>query len=168
MTDVRDAPRPPGQGREEELRERYRELLEELRTILPGVQVLFAFLLTVPFSARFGQLDEFGRDLYSAALIGTTLSMILLLTPASYHRIAPRQQRDQRVRTSVLLMMGGLVMLALSVLVAVFTVVRFVFTAATAIAVVLPGTVVLITLWFAIPLWRRRSFDGRRADGQQR
>ena len=168
MTDVRDTPRPPDQGGEEELRERYRELLEELRTILPGVQVLFAFLLTVPFSARFSQLDVLGRDLYSASLIGTTLSMILLLTPASYHRIAPRQQRDQRVKTGVVLMMSGMVMLAASVLVAVFTVVRFVFTAAAAAAVVVPGVVLLILLWFAMPWWRRRSFEGGRPDGERR
>ena len=161
MTDARDTPRRPEQGREQELRERYRELLEELRTIIPGVQVLFAFLLTVPFSARFGQLDELGRDLYTVALLGTTLAMILLLTPASYHRIAPRQQRDQRVKTGVALMLSGMITLALSVLVAVFTVVRFIFDVATAAGVVAPVTALLIILWYGMPWWRRHGFEDR-------
>lgn len=159
MTDTRDTPRPPAAGREEELRERYRELLEELRTILPGVQVLFAFLLTVPFSARFGDLDEFGRALYSVSLIGTTLAMILFLTPASYHRIAPRQQRDQRVKTGVVVMITGLAVLGVSVLTAVFTVLRFVFNPAVAASVALPGAGVLVALWFAMPWARRRRFE---------
>lgn len=164
MTDVRDTPRREGEGREEELRERYRELLEELRTILPGVQVLFAFLLTAPFSARFGQLDELGRDLYTASLLGTTLAMVLLLTPASYHRIAPRQQRDQRVKTGVALMLSGMITLAMSVLLAVFTVVRFVFDAAAAAGVIAPGALLLITLWFAVPWLRRNRFERGYAD----
>ena len=165
MTDARDTPRRVEQGREDELRERYRELLEELRTILPGVQVLFAFLLTAPFSARFSELDEFGRDLYGVTLIGTTVAMILFLTPASYHRIAPRQQRDQRVKTGVVLMIAGIAVLGFSVLIAVFTVLRFVFDPLTAAGVAVSGAVFLIALWFAMPWVRRQRFED---DGPQR
>ena len=71
---------------DEEARERYRELLEELRTIIPGVQVLFGFLLTVPFSARFDRLDDLGRDLYSVVLAGVALAIVVFLTPAAIHR----------------------------------------------------------------------------------
>ncbi len=163
MTEARDAPRPRDYTREDELRERYRELLEELRTILPGVQVLFAFLLTAPFSARFGDLDEFGRDLYSVALIGTTLAMVVFLTPAAYHRIAPRQERDQRVRTGVTLMITGMGVLGVSVLVAVFTVLRFIFDARTGMAVAVPGAAIVLALWLVMPWMRRRGFQASRS-----
>jgi len=69
-------------------RERYQELLAELRTIIPGVQVLFAFLLTAPFSARFHLLDQLGHDIYAASLVGTALAAAVFLTPAAYHRLA--------------------------------------------------------------------------------
>lgn len=159
MTDANDVSEQHDSTREQQLRERYRELLEELRTILPGVQVLFAFLLTAPFSARFGELDEFGRDLYVVSLVGTTLAMVLFLTPAAYHRIAPRQQRAQRVHTGVGLMVGGLFVLGVAVHVAVFTVLRFVFDALTAALVTVPVFVASLVAWFVMPWIRRRRFD---------
>jgi MFS family permease len=110
-----------------EERERYRELLEEVRTILPGVQVLFAFLLTAPFSQRFNEIDEYGRDLYSIALVGSAVAMVLFLTPAAYHRIAPRDERNKRLTIAVRLMVVGMLVLALSVLTAVVAVMRFIF-----------------------------------------
>lgn len=135
-------------------RQRYRELLEELRTILPGVQVLFAFLLIAPFSQRFSELDEFGLDLYGAALVGTALAMVLFLAPASYHRIAPRRPREARIRTAVRLMKVGMMLLATSVALAVFTVMRFIFGAGVGAlaAASIAGTVLLV--WYVVPLLR--------------
>lgn len=148
-------PEANGAGGEPEERQRYRELLEELRTILPGVQVLFAFLLTAPFSQRFDELDEFGRDLYSAAMIGTALTAIILLSPASYHRIAPRQERADRLRTAIRLMVTGMLVLGLSITTAVFTVMRFIFGTGLAAGVAGGLFVVLLTLWYVVPLLRR-------------
>lgn len=147
----------PDAAADPETRERYRELLEELRTILPGVQVLFAFLLTAPFSARFTELDEFGRDLYSAGLVGTALAMVVFLTPASYHRIAPRRARAARLRTAIHLTVAGMLILATSVTTVVFTVVRFIFGGgvATLVTSVLAGTIVL--LWYLVPILRRED-----------
>ncbi len=143
-----------------EERERYRELLEELRTILPGVQVLFAFLLTAPFSQRFVQLDEYGRDLYATALVGTALAMVLLLTPASYHRVAPRDaHRLERLKVGVRLMVVGMLVLGVSVLVAVFAVLRFIFGPDVGTAIVAPLAAVVIVLWYLLP-WRRRAALG--------
>ncbi len=145
---------------EREQRKRYRELLDELRTIIPGAQVLFAFLLIAPFSQRFGRLDEFGRDLYAVALVGTALAMVVFLAPASYHRIAPRRRRRARLRTAIRMMMVGMLLLAASVVTAVFTVMRFIFTSGVGAlaAGVVAGAVV--TVWYAVPLLRRLEVLG--------
>jgi Family of unknown function (DUF6328) len=63
------------------------ELLNELRVALPGVQVLFAFLLAVPLANGFPKLSQTGRDVYFAAFIATALSIVLLIAPSSYHRL---------------------------------------------------------------------------------
>ena len=151
--------------RETEERERYRELLEELRTVLPGVQVLFAFLLTAPFSQRFTELDAFGRSLYGTALMGAALAIFVLLAPASFHRVAPRRPRSPRLRTAIALAVVGMFLLAASVIVAVFAVIRFIFGSglATTAAVVLVG--IGVVLWYLVPLLyrllgRRREVQG--------
>lgn len=147
---------PDGTG-DPETRERYRELLEELRTILPGVQVLFAFLLTAPFSSRFTELDEFGLDLYAAGLVGTALAIVVFLTPASYHRIAPRRARADRLTTAIRMTVAGMLILAGSVTTVVFVVLRFIFGAGVAALVggLLTGTILL--LWYVVPLLRRED-----------
>lgn len=138
-------------------RSRYRELLEELRTILPGVQVLFAFLLTVPFSRRFAELDAFGERLWGVALLGAALATVLFLAPASFHRVAPRQDRADRLRTGVRFTVAGMLVLAVTILSAVLTVMRLVFgSAAAAMAVAGIGSV-LVLVWYLVPLVRRIS-----------
>ena len=151
--------------REAEERERYRELLEELRTVLPGVQVLFAFLLTAPFSQRFTELDPFGRSLYGVALMGAAVAMFVFLAPASFHRVAPRRPRSPRLRTAIALAVVGMFLLAASVVVAVFTVMRFIFGpgSATALAVVLASVALL--LWYVVPLLYRLLGRRREAEG---
>ncbi len=145
----------PLDGDEAEARDRYRELLEELRTILPGVQVLFAFLLTAPFSPRFSDLDPFGRDMYGVALVGTAVAAVVFLSPASYHRIAPRQARRGRLRTGIRLMVAGMVVLGVSIVGAVFTVMRFIFGPGAAAAVAASLSGVMVVLWYVVPLLRR-------------
>jgi len=137
----------------DEARQRYQELLQELRVILPGVQVLFAFLLTAPFSARFNELDELGRDLYGVALLGTALSMVMLLAPASYNRVARRASRD-RLRTAVMLTVAGMATLAVSVLVVVFVVMRFIFEVDAALPVTVVLSIMIAGLWYLLPLIR--------------
>ncbi len=153
-------PTPTSAGREhreqseesEEDRERYRELLEELRTIIPGVQVLFGFLLTAPFSSRFGDLDDTGRTLYAAVLTGVTLAIIVLLTPAALHRMSDGPDRATRVHVGVRCAAAGMTLLAVSTVVAVFMVARFVFggVPATALATVV-GTA-FVGGWFVLPM----------------
>ena len=150
-----DACRKPQEQHEQEDRERYRELLEELRVVLPGVQVLFAFLLTAPFSARFEELDSVGLNGYFVALISAALSTVMFMTPTSYHRIAPREDRSRRLRFAVRLTMGGMATLVLAIAAAVFVVTRFVF--GVGAAGILAGGVLAAAglLWYAIPVRRR-------------
>jgi hypothetical protein len=67
------------------------ELLNELRVALPGVQVLFAFLLTVPFAQRFGAVSDLQRAVYFVALISTAVASVLFITPTAYHRLRWRE-----------------------------------------------------------------------------
>ncbi|MFA9429710.1 DUF6328 family protein [Egicoccus sp. AB-alg2] len=144
----------------EEERERYRELLEELRTILPGVQVLFGFLLIAPFSQRFGDLDAFGRDLYAWVIAGTGLATALFLAPASYHRIANRRRRRERLHTAIRLVVVGMSLLAVSMVLAVFTVMRFIYQGSVIAAVTAAGlAAVILVVWYVVPLARRVTND---------
>lgn len=140
---------------DEEQRERYREMLEEYRTILPGVQVLLAFLLTAPFAARFADLDSLGRNLFMVAIISTAVAMLLFLTPTALHRIAPQTRRDERVRVAVRAAIAGMVMVAVGVVTAIYVVTRFIYgnTEAASVAGIVGGLAVV--LWFLVPLVRR-------------
>lgn len=147
--------------REAEQRERYVELLGELRTILPGAQVLFAFLLTVPFAARFGELDALGKALFVLSLAGVTAATALFLAPAAYHRLADRRDRRRRLRYGVRTALLGLALLGLSMACAVFVVVRFVYD--TALGTVAAGLLVVIAAltWYLLPIIHRRQSGGK-------
>jgi Family of unknown function (DUF6328) len=73
------------------------ELLNELRVALPGIQVLFAFLLAVPFQQRFRQASEFERDTYFVTLCTALISIALLIAPSAYHRLNFRHHDKQRI-----------------------------------------------------------------------
>jgi MFS family permease len=138
-----------------EVRERYRELLEELRTILPGVQVLFAFLLTAPFSQRFGDLDRVGRDGYMVAMVAAATAVVLFSAPTSFHRVAPRQQRHLRLRTAIALTVVGMIALLTAVTSAVFVVTRFIFGTGEGLAVAGGVAAAAFALWYLAPLVSR-------------
>ena len=139
----------------EQQRERYRELLEELRVILPGVQVLFAFLLTAPFSGRFPELDPVGLRGYAVALAAAAMSTVLLLVPTSYHRIAPEGDRKRRLRTGIRATVAGLASLAIAVMAAVFVVTRFVFDQRFAVVTAAALSVAVVALWYFLPFVAR-------------
>src|SRR5215475_5710408 len=90
-----------GSGRRESEEERLDrnlgELLQELRVALPGVQVLFAFLLAVPFQQHFTQITEFEKNVYFATLLLTATSAILLISPSAYHRLTFRYQQKRKL-----------------------------------------------------------------------
>jgi hypothetical protein len=142
-------------GSEEEVRDRYRELLEELRTILPGVQVLCAFLLTAPFSQRFSELDPVGRDGYMVAMVAAATAVVLFSTPTSFHRVAPRQARRLRLRTAVRLTVIGMLALLTAICSAVFVVTRFIFGTTEGLAIAGAVLVTGLVCWYLIPLAAR-------------
>lgn len=147
----------------EELRQRYYGLLQELRVILPGVQLLGAFLLTVPFAQEFGRLDRPGRVAYGTALITALLSVVCLLTPTVYHRVASRAERTARLRWGIRMTLLGMILLGVALVTGLWCVSRFVFGNLTAwlLTIVLFGSIVL--LWIALPLATGRDPDPRNA-----
>ena len=127
-----------GSGREESEAERLdrnlQELLGELRVALPGVQVLFAFLLVVPFNTGFADLTAGQERLYLVTLLSAGFASALLIAPTAHHRITFRmQEKEYIVRMGNRLTLVGLAFLALSMTCAIGLVVDVVFSAATAI-----------------------------------
>jgi hypothetical protein len=132
------------------------ELLQELRVVLPGVQVLFAFLLTVPFQQRFQTATTFQKDIYLVTLLLTALASALLMAPSAYHRLEFRQD-DKRhiVFIANRLSIAGFAVLAAAMTSAVLLVTDFVFGSTTALICTIGAGVVLYGLWYVAPLARR-------------
>ncbi|MET0143745.1 MAG: DUF6328 family protein [Ilumatobacteraceae bacterium] len=140
----------------EELRQRYYGLLQELRVVLPGVQVLLAFLLTAPFAQRFGEMDDVERRTFGIALTSSMFSVILLLSPTFLHRLGDRRARAARLQWSTRLMTVGLVMLGISLVTAMWAIARFVFGAPWAWVLISPIIVTMVLLWVLLPLTLHR------------
>jgi hypothetical protein len=155
------SPSPAAEGgREETEHERLdrnlSELLQELRVALPGVQVLFAFLLTVPFQRRFAEVTQFQEGVYFATLVCTAISSALLMAPPAYHRITFRyQQKHHLVFTANRLTIAGLGFLALAMTGALLLVTDFLFGAAATAVTASVSFVLYAVLWYALPLRRR-------------
>jgi hypothetical protein len=129
------------------------ELIHELRVAIPGVQVLFAFLLTMPFNSRFGMLTAAQEKLYFGILICTALAATLLIAPSMHHRLQFRMNRKPRVLIwSHRLAIAGLTLLALGMTGAVFLIGDFVFDSTTAaFGAAIPALTILI-FWYVVPL----------------
>ena len=129
------------------------ELLNEIRVTLPGVQVLFGFLLILPFSEAFKTLTDTERGAYLLAVIATTASLIFLVTPASYHRLRFRAPDKQRMLfISNRLAVAGIVALGVAVTAAVFLIGDVVGGSGWALALAVGALAGLSVLWFALPL----------------
>ena len=99
------------------------ELLNELRVILPGVQVLFAFLLTVPFTQRFRALDDLETGVFFRTLLCTAVATALLIAPSAHHRILWRGGvREQRLAMGSILTIAGLIFLVPAMVGVVFVI----------------------------------------------
>ncbi len=151
--DGRGSP-PRGTGDEQDID----ELMGELRVALPGAQVLFAFLLTVPFSARFADLPDLDRGVFFVALVAAALASVLLIAPTGLRQIL-RHSDGTVLRVSARLALAGLAALG-TALVAVMYVVTDVILGATVAAVTAAGLAsVVIALWWVLPLTRRANGD---------
>jgi len=153
--------RPSGRDEteEERLDRNLSELLQELRVALPGVQVLFAFLLAVPFQQNFNSISDFEKDIYFATLLLTALSAALLIAPSAYHRITFRyQQKHRLVFISNRLAIAGLVALALAMTCAILLITHLLFGTAATIVTTTVVVVVFVLLWAVLPLKRRLKY----------
>jgi hypothetical protein len=131
------------------------ELLNELRVALPGVQILFAFLLTVPFTQRFPQMTAFQRDVFYITLIATTLSAACLIAPSAAHRLRFHQQeREWLIESANLLMIAGLGFLAIAIGAAFLLITDVLFDGARVWIYSAVIWVAIIGLWFGRPLVR--------------
>jgi len=133
------------------------ELLQELRVAGLGVQVLFGFLLSLPFTNRFVKLSHGQRELYLLTLVLASVSTALLLGPVAYHRLVfRRQQKEGLVQAANLMAILGLICVGLAVSAAVLLVSSFVATGLSAWLITLFVLCMFAGLWFAFPLTRRR------------
>jgi Flp pilus assembly protein TadB len=159
VTEREGSGRHPQTGREESDSERIdrnlQEMLGELRVALPGVQVLFAFLLVVPFNQRFGQVTEFQKTLYLITLLITAASTICLIAPTAHHRIEFRQQdKENIVRTGNRIVIVGLLLLAAAMTGAVLLITDYLYGTTTTIAAGAGVAVGFAVLWYLVPLRR--------------
>src|SRR6202051_4977818 len=127
---VSPADAPDDAGRRETAAERddrnLADLLQELRVAGLGVQVLFGFLLSLPFTVRFTKLDGAQQDLYRATLLCTALSTALLISPVAYHRwVFRRHEKDRRLRTANVVALCGLAAVALAISLAIWLIMSF-------------------------------------------
>lgn len=136
------------------------ELLQELRVAALGVQVLFGFLLGLPFTTRFSKLGQAQRDLYVATILLSALATVLVSGPVAYHRLVFRQQQKEHlVRAANVMAIAGLMTVALAISAAVLLVLSYVIPGAPAIAISACLLATFAVMWVAVPLARRRRAE---------
>ena len=146
----------PGEDAKERLDRELLELLNELRVAIPGVQVLFAFLLTVPFTQRFARVTEFQQDVYLTTLLCSAVASALLIAPSAYHRLRFRQKdKQQMLETSNRLAIAGLTFLAFAITGVVLLITDVLFKSATVIVVTSGVALLFAGTWYLLPLSRK-------------
>jgi hypothetical protein len=132
------------------------ELLNELRVALPGVQVLFAFLLAVPFSQRFDQTTELQRDTFMVALLSTLAGSVFLIAPSAYHRIRFRDRdKEALLRISNAFAIAGMFFLAVGMTAVVFLVTDLIFKGLATSVITALTAALFAGVWFVLPLVRK-------------
>jgi len=150
-----------GEDRQQRTARELIELLNELRVILPGVQFLFAFLLTVPFSQRFSKLDGLETGVFFVTLLCTAIATALLMAPSAQHRVLWREGvRERRLELGNTLTIAGLIFLVPAMVGAVFVVSDFIFGLGAAVIATLLLGFFFALLWFALPLRYRGRDEG--------
>jgi Kef-type K+ transport system membrane component KefB len=134
------------------------ELLQELRVVLPGVQVLLAFLLTAPFQQRFAQLPGSLRNAFFAAIACATMATALLIAPSAHHRMRWRTgEKDRLLRIANREAIWGTVFLAAAVVLALYVITNVLFASWIAVVTAVLAVAVFVWLWYALPLVGRSS-----------
>jgi Family of unknown function (DUF6328) len=169
--DSRSSPPAPatadagGETPDERLNRNLDQLLQELRVALPGVQVLFAFLLAVPFQQNFTEITTFQERVYFATLLCTAISAALLISPTAYHRLTFHlQQKKELVYVSNRLAIAGLGFLALAMTGAIVLITDVLFGAVATAAFGIAAAAMFVLLWGLLPLRRRFRLAEERAE----
>ena len=143
----------PSEGKEERVSRELIELLNELRVALPGVQVLFAFLLAVPFAQGFQDTTDFQRALFFVILSFTAIASALLIAPSAWHRLRFRQRDKERILlASNRMAIGGLGFLAAAMTGAVMLVADFIYSPTLTIVGGALAAATFGVLWYVLPL----------------
>jgi hypothetical protein len=141
------------------------DLLQELRVAGLGVQVLFGFLLSLPFTVRFAQLDGAQRSLYEATLLCAALSTALLISPVAYHRwVFRKHEKGRLLEMANVVALAGLTTVAIAVSLAVWLILSFVGTSWIVSVLAAATSATFAILWFAVPIFERLESDSRTYD----
>ncbi|MEU4236132.1 DUF6328 family protein [Actinoplanes sp. NPDC026619] len=138
----------------------FADLLQELRVAQTGIQILFAFLLTLPFSNGFPKTTAFQKDIYIVALLAAAASTTMIISPVAFHRALFRQGRKpELVRYAHRMLTGGLAFLLISMVSSVFLIIDYLLTRP--MALLLGGLTALffLSFWVAIPWYRHNWID---------
>jgi len=157
----------PDEGPKERVDRELIELLNELRVALPGVQVLFAFLLILPFSQRFREVSSAQRAVYFGSFVCTAVATALFIAPSSYHRLQFRQRDKERMLLSANKMaIAGTAFLALAILGVVFLITDFLYHVLWAAAATALVAGLFSWFWYGLPLVRRAARpDDHKSEG---
>jgi amino acid transporter len=131
-------------------------VLEELRVMLPGVEILFAFLLTVPFTERFSEITTRQTYIYFAAFFTAALAVAFLIAPSTLHRIQRHPDSMERLlRTSTILSIVGAFCMAIAITAVVYLITELIYDyqVGAIFTAIIAG--VLSWFWFGLPLWHR-------------
>jgi hypothetical protein len=150
----------PGESHKERVDRELIEFLNELRVVLPGVQVLFAFLLTLPFTSYYENVDHGVRFAYIVAFYSIALSAVMMMTVSSFHRLRFRKGDKERIlRASNRLFLAGISFLGVGMVSVVWMISEILFKQQVANVIGVAALSFVVVLWFVLPL-RRRFLEG--------
>ena len=156
-----------GESKGERLDRELMELLQELRVILPGVQVLLAFLLTAPFQQRFAQLPGSLRNAFFASIACATLATAFLIAPSAHHRLRWRAgEKERLVRVGNQMAIVGTVFLAAAIVLALYVITDVLFTTNLAVLTGIAALVLFGVLWYVVPMVGRSPSSEEEGSGE--
>jgi len=154
-----------GESNGERLDRELMELLQELRVVLPGVQVLLAFLLTAPFQQRFAQLPGTLRNAFFASIACATVATVLLIAPSAHHRLRWREREKERLlQLANRLAIWGTLFLAAAIVLALYVITNVLYATWLAVVTAVLATAVFAWLWYALPLLGGSSREERQRE----
>jgi hypothetical protein len=148
------------ESKKQRLNRELMELLQELRVVIPGVQVLLAFLLTAPFQQRFAQLPGSMRNAFFASIACATLATAFLIAPSAHHRLRWRAgEKERLVRLGNAMAIVGTVFLAAAIVLALYVITDVLFSTNLAIVTAVASLALFVGLWYVVPLVGRSEPD---------